>query len=305
MPAYNAEKYIAEAIESVLNQSYKEFELIIIDDCSSDDTLKVINQYKDKRMHIFENDSNRGIAYSTNYGIRHSSGKYIALLDDDDIAFPKRLELQVDYMEKHSEIDVLGGGTVIIDEESRHTRMKEIPRNNPKYIRAMLLFHNLDFSNGTVMMKKKFVEKNKLQYLDNCLGMQDYRFFIECSKCGNISSVDRLFLKQRIHSGNETKRRIRNQYEEREQLYAEFQRYSLKKSGFDLKKEYLYIINKTLKENGGVCETLEELKLLRDALCEIMRQGKEMEIDYGKELEIVCKKELIRKMMNFEMKEWF
>ena len=304
MPAYNAERYIGEAIESILNQSYKELELIIIDDCSSDSTLELVKKYKDNRIKLLKNNENRGIAYTTNYGIDISSGEYIALLDDDDIAYPERLEIQVNYLEKHPEIDILGGRTEIIDEESNHKYMLGIPRNNPKYIKAMLLFHNLDFSNGTAMIRRMFIEKNRIQYLDNCLGMQDYRFFIECSKYGNISSVDKLLLKHRSHSDNETKRRIKNQYEERALRYAEFQRYSLQKSGFNLEEKYLYIINKTLKESGGIYENLEELQLLRDSLCEILRQGKAMGIDYGKELEIVCKKELIQRMMNFELEKW-
>ena len=86
MPAYNGEKYIGAAIESILNQTYDNFELVIIEDKSTDNTLKVIQEYNDSRISLFLNSSNRGIAYSTNLGIAKSKGEYIALLDDDDLA---------------------------------------------------------------------------------------------------------------------------------------------------------------------------------------------------------------------------
>lgn len=304
MPAYNAEKYIGDAIQSILNQTYETLELIIVEDCSVDKTLEKIYSFRDKRIRLFKNVRNKGIAYSTNYGLEQSQGKYIALLDDDDVAFPERLQLQVDYMEKHPEIDILGGMMEIIDAEGKHFQACGVPRNNPKYIKAMLLFHNAGFGNGTAMIRKSFIEKNNLSYQNNCLGMQDYKFYIDSSKCGNISTIDHLLLKCRIHEENETKRRKEKQGRERANLYAKFQRDSLKVSGFNLNEEYLSIINKILGETIQSCDSKEELLLLRDALCEILRQGKEMNIDFYKELEIVCKKELVGAMMKFKMEDW-
>ena len=86
MPAYNGEKYIGESIESILRQTYDDLELIIVEDKSTDHTLQVIQTYSDTRIHLYTNERNLGISYSTNFGIDHSNGKYIALLDDDDLA---------------------------------------------------------------------------------------------------------------------------------------------------------------------------------------------------------------------------
>lgn len=305
MPAYNAEKYISDAINSILEQTYDFFELIIVEDGSSDKTLEKIMQFKDKRIHVIRNNKNRGIAYSSNYGIQMCKGKYVALLDDDDMAFPNRLELQVEYMEKHPEIDILGGMSEDINSKGHHYRYGNVPRNNPKYIKAVLLFHCVDFRNGTAMIRKSFIEKNNLKYQDNCLGMQDYKFFIDSSKCGNISTIDYPLLKYRVHNESETNRSKREQANERAQLYAKFQRDSLLASGYKLKNEDLNIINKVLKETDGNCDNIEEIRLLRKALCEILRQAKKMNVDYYKELEIVCKKELSRKLMDFRMEEWF
>ena len=100
MPAYNAELYIEEAVRSVLNQSYTELEVIVVDDCSTDRTVDRLKNIKSDRLKVYHNENNAGIAYTTNRCIKFAKGRYFALLDDDDIAEPERLELQVDYLEK-------------------------------------------------------------------------------------------------------------------------------------------------------------------------------------------------------------
>lgn len=290
MPAYNAEQYIGLAIESILNQTYNNFELIIVEDCSTDNTFQIVQNYKDIRIKLLKNNFNRGIAFSTNKGLELSGGKYIALLDDDDIAVKERLALQVEYLEKHEDIDILGGRSAFIDEKGNIFKYQDMPRNNPKYIKAMLLFNNAGFCNGTVMIRKEFIEKNDLGYQENCYGMQDFKFFINSSKLGNISTISDLLLYYRIHENNETTRRKAIYEEERRLKYAEFQRESLKASGFKLDGNNLSIINKALSEDNLGCSNEKELELLYRAFVEIMRQAKLMKVDYYKELEHYCKK---------------
>jgi len=95
MPTYNREAYLAEAIGSVLSQTYKDWELIIVDDGSTDDTSTLINHYKDKRIRYLPLDRNRGIAYARNYGIKNAKGEYIAVMDSDDLMSPNRLKLSL------------------------------------------------------------------------------------------------------------------------------------------------------------------------------------------------------------------
>ena len=140
MPAYNGEKYIGAAIESILNQTYDNWELIIVEDQSEDGTIDVIQKYTDdSRVHLYQNKENRGISYSTNFAIQKSAGKYIALLDDDDIATSRRLEWEVAYLEAHKEIDILGGRSALIDKNGQFIRYDEDPIYNPKLIKAYLL----------------------------------------------------------------------------------------------------------------------------------------------------------------------
>ena len=303
MPAYNAEKYIGSAIESILNQTYARLELVIVEDCSTDNTLEIICRYADGRIKLLQNDVNKGIAYSTNRGINFSQGKYIALMDDDDIAALDRLKFQVDYLEKHDEIDILGGRSIEIDSEGNIIRRGGIPRYNPKYIKTVLLFRCVDFVNGTAMIRRKFIDENHLVYQEDCYGMQDYKFYIDSSKVGNISTIENILLYYRVHEGNETKRRKQEYGEQRKQKYAQFQRESLKLSGYSLDEEKMGIINKVLAEGDGGSQDKEELCKLYEVFCEILRQARMMHVDYYIELEHYCKLTLsnqIKKLITFD-----
>ena len=130
MPVYNAEKYVAEAVESILQQTYTDFEFIIIDDCSTDNSYGILQTYaaKDIRIRLFKNDVNNKLPNTLNFGIAQSNGKYIARMDADDISLPERFAKQVEFMESHPEIGVCG--TLIkefIDENEQITRMVEYP----------------------------------------------------------------------------------------------------------------------------------------------------------------------------------
>ena len=305
MPVYNAEKFLDRAIQSILNQTYDKWELLLIDDGSTDNSLKLIKKFSDPRIRFFVNEKNSGIAQSTNRGVDESRGEYIALLDDDDEAINNRLALQVEYMEEHPDIAILGGRSIDMDENDKILSLKGSVRNNPKLIKAMLLFGNVDFYNGTAMIRKKFIVDNQLRYRDGCYGMQDYRFYIESSKCGKITTLDQYLLKYRKHEDNETKRNLTKCAKKRAKKFAEFQRESLEMSGFILKKEYMLIINKAFGEREH-CDSIEELYLLYEALSEVMIQGKRMNIEYYDELDYLCKKKLglqLLKMNIFRFEE--
>lgn len=300
MPSFNAEKYIEEAIDSILHQTYNNLELIIVEDKSTDETLNVIKKYKDNRIKLLCNKCNMGIADSTNRGIRESKGKYIALLDDDDIAEKDRLCLQVDFLEQHTDIDILGGRTTFIDSNGKIMDYSNIPRNNPKYIKSVLLFNCIDFVNGTAMIRKKFIVENNLYYKNNCYGMQDYRFYIESSKVGKISTLSNFLLRYRIHEGSETEYIFKTYTKERAKVYASFQRYSLWESGFRLDENELRLINKVLAERNGKCESKKEFKELYWIFKKILKQGKAMNIDYFSELQHLCKVKLSEQIIRID-----
>ncbi len=301
MPSYNAEKYIDEAIDSILNQVYENFEFIIVEDCSTDETLSHIMKYDDSRIHVYKNKNNFGIAYSTNLGIKHAKGKYIALMDDDDISLPLRLLRQVEVLEEKKEIDILGGRTIFVNEKDELLYCGDIPRNNPKYIRAMLLFRCLDFMNPTAMIRKKFLLDKNLYYKDNYLGMQDYQFYIESSRLGNISSIEDFILKHRIHKQSESYIRLNRDAISRKKMYEKIRHDSLEGSGFRLDKRDYEIIDYAFQEEQFNCGSMKEWKTIRNIFRKILAQGEKLQIDYLPELRHVCRYMLSVAITKFDM----
>ena len=110
MPAYNAEKYINEAIDSILAQTFTDFEFIIIDDGSTDSTCAIVESYSDSRIRFFKNEHNLGVAATLNRGLDLARGEYIARMDADDISLPTRFEKQAAYMDSHPDVVVCGTG---------------------------------------------------------------------------------------------------------------------------------------------------------------------------------------------------
>jgi len=106
MPVYNVEQYVGQAIQSILNQTFSDFELLIINDCSPDGSVEICRQFKDPRIKIIEHKKNRGLAGARNTGIRHSQGKYIAFIDSDDIWEPEKLSTHYDHLENDSALGV-------------------------------------------------------------------------------------------------------------------------------------------------------------------------------------------------------
>ena len=117
MPVYNAEKYLEESIESILNQSFKDFELLVINDGSTDLSSRILDKYKlkDQRIRIINNEGNKGLPYTRDRGLKLAKGKYIALIDADDVSYKNRLEEQVNYLDFNKEIDIVSSNFDFIE----------------------------------------------------------------------------------------------------------------------------------------------------------------------------------------------
>ena len=122
MTVYNAARYVRAAIDSILIQTFTEFEFIIVDNCSSDRTVEIIESYGDKRIILIKNNENVGQTKALNIGLQESSGNYIARMDADDVCVPERLQLQYDFLEEHPEIAVVGSSWIYINDEGRELR---------------------------------------------------------------------------------------------------------------------------------------------------------------------------------------
>ena len=158
MPVYNGEKYLAEAIESILAQTFTDFEFIIVDDGSQDGTAEIIRSYRarDERIRLIAFQSNMGAADARNRAMAAASGEFIAAMDSDDVCLPQRLEKQVDHLRRHPAIGLLGAGAQAVDEDLRPLYAFDLPEHHALIVYnvfvASFLIH------PTVMMRRDLLE---------------------------------------------------------------------------------------------------------------------------------------------------
>lgn len=178
MSAYNAADYIETSVQSLLVQTYANFELIVIDDCSRDATGEILEKLAkhDPRIILIKNNVNEGLTKNLNKAFRHSNGKYIARMDSDDIARYDRLEKQAKYLDIHTDIDICGSWAYRIDEKGvGHIKLK--PKVNDCEIKARLVCGNF-IVHPSVMMRREVLKKTP--YDESYRTIQDYKLWIDC-----------------------------------------------------------------------------------------------------------------------------
>lgn len=208
LPVYNGEQYLSEAIESILNQTYTNFEFIIINDGSKDNSLEIIKEYekKDCRIVVISRE-NRGLIATLNEGIKKSKGKYIARMDQDDISLPQRFTKQIELMEEKG-VDICGCHFYVIDHKNRYLAAKVISTNTN--FNKIVLAHYVPFAHGSVMFKKDFMENHGLEYgQTKYVHAEDFALWTAfASKNAKISNVDEFLFKYRNTEGSMSKHKI-------------------------------------------------------------------------------------------------
>ncbi len=204
MPVYNSGPFIKAAIESILSQTYLDFELIIINDGSTDESKQVIETFNDKRIRYIENEQNLGIIKSRNKGLQLVQGIYIANMDSDDISMPTRLEKQVNFLEQHPEVSILATKLILINEDDIEIGFwpEDINCTTKQQIKQTLPKINC-VGQPTVMMRTNIVKP--ISYNKNFLHNEDWGLWLEVlSKGEQIDKLDEFLLKYRIHSNSTT-----------------------------------------------------------------------------------------------------
>lgn len=201
MPVYNGEKYLEESIESILNQTFTDFEFIIVNDGSSDRSSEILMQYKklDKRIVVITNETNLGIAGATNIGIDQAKGEYIAFMDQDDISIKDRFLKEVTYLDKQPEIFVLGANSVTLDKAGNLINRPNI-FETPGLIRWGMLFRN-QVQNSTAMVRRSLFTDFGYR-LKNYSPAQDYYLWMEVSLRHKIANLTESLLYHRLHESN-------------------------------------------------------------------------------------------------------
>ncbi len=182
MSVYNGERYLREAMDSILNQTFTDFEFIIIDDGSIDKSAVIIQSYADERIRFFK-QKNAGLAEALNKGIALARGKYVARMDADDIALSDRLMIQFNYMNNHPDVDILGGQAYIIDEYGKHCGEKRKPTD------ALVIAKAIEYAcpvNHPTYMVKANVYRELKGYRAVFLAGQDYDFLLRAHDAGKV-----------------------------------------------------------------------------------------------------------------------
>ena len=203
MAVFNGEKYIRESIESILKQTYTNFEFLIINDGSTDSTLEIIRSYKDTRIRIINNQENIGLTKSLNKGLAVARGEYIARQDADDISHLRRFEKQVKFLDLHSEIAVLGTQSNLIQDDGRIISNPpgwQRPLNNFS-IRWFCMFDS-PFIHSSVMMRTKIVRDILGGYNSKYLTSQDYELWTRIVYEYNCSNLNEKLISFRTHYGS-------------------------------------------------------------------------------------------------------
>lgn len=195
LPVYNAQNFVAGAIDSILSQSYTDFEFIIINDGSTDKSEEIIKKYTDPRIRYYSNDGNQGLIYTLNRGINLAQGKYIARMDADDISVSERFSEQVLIMEQNPDIVVCGAQIIKFGQKKRRKIVRDIRKYEQNSVdnKQRLIFDPC-FAHPVTMIRKSVLEDNNIYYDKEYLCAEDFKMWIDLSKCGEFYNIQKFLL---------------------------------------------------------------------------------------------------------------
>ena len=202
MPVYNAEKYVGEAVESILNQTYSDFEFIIIDDCSTDGSYQILQSYaaKDNRIKLYRNDVNLRLPKTLNFGISQAQGKYIVRMDADDISLPERFAKQIEFMESNPTIGVSGTYSIAFDSNNSNLYTIEVPLTH-ELIKAYSFFVCCKMIHPSIIARRElFAKIGRFSFNESLGGLaEDYALWTEMLYGGVVfANLGHVLLKYRL-----------------------------------------------------------------------------------------------------------
>jgi glycosyltransferase involved in cell wall biosynthesis len=219
MPAFNAEKFIGAAISSILDQSFSDFELIIIDDGSTDQTESIISSFNDHRIRLYKNNHNRGLSESLNWGISLATTPILARMDADDISTLDRFKIQYDFLKKNPDIGLVGSWIEGFGEVNRKY-IHRYPVNHDAIV-ASMIFEN-PIAHPSVMLRKNILENLESAYTNRYPWVEDWELWWRLKNITKIENIPKVLLKYRITGGSVNHRHASKQHESTIQLLNHF-----------------------------------------------------------------------------------
>jgi glycosyltransferase involved in cell wall biosynthesis len=200
MPVYNAERFICEAIDSILKQTYDNWELILVNDASTDCSAVIASEYaaSDLRIRFYDNPMNLGVAKTRNRAIHETRGEYIACLDNDDVALPDRIAAQVTFLRDHPDHGLVASDIEIIDENSRLVAVRTYPHRDEEIRKSMLRVNPV--ANPASMFRRSVFDALGGFYDESVCPVEDYDFVLRVATHYKIANLERRLTRYRISS---------------------------------------------------------------------------------------------------------
>lgn len=265
LPVYNCSLYIEEAINSILNQTIQDFEIIIIDDCSVDDTVKIVLNIPDERIRLILKEQNVGLIDSLNIGFKEAKGKYIARMDGDDISFPDRFQKQLEILENNPEIKACG---CWLQSFGAYEKTIKHLKTNAE-IRSHLLISN-PMSLGATMLKREAYKS--FQFSASKVHVEDYDFWARTAWKCPMYNIQEILYSYRVHEGQVSQKYKQIQREGDIQIKL----FLFKKLNYNLIKFDDLLITKILYTNEDF--SLKEFKLIYEWFKELIQNNSKMNI---------------------------
>lgn len=289
IPLYNAEKYVLKTINSILNQTFEDFEIVIVNDSCTDSSRDIVASINDSRIKLFDNEKNSGIAFTRNRAIELAQGEYIAIMDDDDLAPKYRLEKEVAYLDSHPDMVAVIGNSCRIDKDDNDLNELWTVFKSPKRINAYFLFGD-PVPNSSAMFRKKVITDNAILFKSNKYGIEDYCFWSEVSLIGLIGSIDEIMLYNRLCHGSESS--VQNTKEAQKKRKVEFFKIKealLKGHNILLSDKRKNIFLETFAEGKTIGSFAELFKVFPNLLLSVFLYGKKIHyfFIYTKEQNVV------------------
>ena len=212
IPVYNAEKFIRESINSILNQTFNDFELLILNDASQDNSEQIIHLIKDKRLKYYKNASNLGISLSRNTLMKLAKGEYLAIMDNDDLSLPDRFEKQVKYLDEHPDVTIVGSWGRLFNHMPAPTLRDKIRKFiinmgwvwcQPEIVTMEETLRGNTCMHSSMMIRKKDFENNQIEYNQQYTPAEDYDVLRQALQAGlKIRNIQEVLFEYNLHGNN-------------------------------------------------------------------------------------------------------
>lgn len=209
LPCFNVEKYVKDAMASLLTQSYRHIEIIAIDDCSVDSTLSILQEFahQDERIRVFHNDKNLNLSTTLNRGIGEAKGDYIVRMDADDVSLPDRIEKQVSYMEEHRDVGISGGSMEIVNEALVPIGFRSYFTDDKSIRQHIFMFS--PFSHPAVIIRKSVLDKSGL-YNKAFYPAEDYELYFRLGENAKFANLKDTLIRYRVVGNSMTTGNTKN-----------------------------------------------------------------------------------------------